>query len=212
VLLVGAGNSGAEIAVELARHGHKVLMSGRDTGHVPFNLGGVAGRYFLTRFVLRFLFHRLLTLNTPLGRRARASVLSRGGPLIRVKPKQLAAAGVERVGRTMGVMQGKPVLADGREVTVSNVIWCTGFDPASSWVHVPVFGRDGQPIQQRGVVANQPGLYFVGRQFLFAMSSTMIHGVGRDAAYLAKAIAARVAEQPKPQSTRPINMALHASR
>ncbi|MEW5917713.1 MAG: portal protein, partial [Gemmatimonadota bacterium] len=44
----------------------------------------------------------------------------------------------------------------------------------------------------RGVVTSEPGLYFVGLHFLYAMSSTMIHGVGRDAAYIADVIAKRV--------------------
>src|SRR5690349_20338054 len=72
VLIVGAGNSGAEIALEVARAGHPTWMSGRETGYVPFRLGGLPGRLFLTRFVLRFLFHRLLTIDTPIGRKAKA--------------------------------------------------------------------------------------------------------------------------------------------
>jgi putative flavoprotein involved in K+ transport len=129
VLLVGAGNSGAEIALEAARAGHATWMSGRATGHVPFQLGGFAGRLFLTRFVLRFVFHRVLTLGTPLGRKRRPRIVSKGTPLIRIKPNELASAGVERTPRTVGVRDGKPLLEDGRVLDVSNVIWCTGFDP-----------------------------------------------------------------------------------
>jgi putative flavoprotein involved in K+ transport len=46
-------------------------------------------------------------------------------------------------------------------------------------------------MHERGIVAGVPGLYFVGLHFLYAMSSTMIHGVGRDAEYVAQAVAAR---------------------
>jgi putative flavoprotein involved in K+ transport len=189
VLIVGAGNSGSEIALEAARGGHQVVMSGRDTGHIPFRIEGLAGRKVLARLVLRFLFHRLITLDTPIGRRVRPSVIGRGGPLIRVKPKDLAAVGIERVPRTAGVRDGRPFLEDGRVLDVANVVWCTGYHPGLSWVDLPVFESDGEPRQHRGIVPGEPGLYFVGLHFLYAMSSTMIHGVGRDARHIAETIA-----------------------
>jgi len=191
VLIVGAGNSGSEIALEVARGGHQTWMSGRDTGHVPFRIDGVAARLFLTRLVLRFLFHRVLTVSTPLGRKVRRKVLTAGGPLIRVKPRDLAAAGIERVPRTVGVRDGLPVLEDGRALDVANVLWCTGFHPGFSWIDLPAFDERGEPAHERGIVATEPGLYFVGLHFLYAMSSTMIHGVGRDAEHVAQVIAAR---------------------
>ena len=95
VLVVGAGNSGAEIAIEAAR-GHQVWMSGRDTGQVPFRLSSLIGRTILVRVVLRGLFHHVLTVDTPMGRKVRPKVLSKGGPLIRTRSRDLAAAGVER--------------------------------------------------------------------------------------------------------------------
>jgi putative flavoprotein involved in K+ transport len=198
VLIVGAGNSGSEIAVELGRAGHKVWMSGRDTGYVPFRLGGTVGRLFLTRFVLRFLFHHVLTIKTPMGRKVRPGVISKGAPLIRVKPVDLEAAHVERVPRTMTVRDGKPELADGRILDVANVIWCTGYHPASSWIHLPIFDADGEAKHDAGLVAGEPGFYFVGLHFLYAMSSTMIHGVGRDAERIVQVIAARTAEERGP--------------
>jgi putative flavoprotein involved in K+ transport len=190
VLIVGAGNSGAEIAMETAR-ARTTWMSGRDVGEVPFRIAGLPARLFLARFVLRFLFHRVLTLDTPMGRKARPSIISKGGPLIRTKAADLAAAGVKRVGKIAGVRDGKPLLKDGRVLDVANVIWCTGFHPGLSWIDLPVFEEDGEPRHERGIVSGEPGLYFVGLHFLYAFSSTMIHGVGRDAQYVAEAIAAR---------------------
>ncbi len=188
VLVVGAGNSGADIALEAARGGHRTWMSGRDVGHVPFRIDGFAGRLLLVRLVLRGLFHRVLTVNTPIGRKLRSKLLSMGGPLIRVKPKDLERAGVERVARTAGAQNGQPVLEDGRVLDVANVVWCTGFHPGFSWIDLPIFGNDGRPVQERGVVVNEPGLYCVGLMFLYAASSVMIHGVGRDAEYIASAV------------------------
>jgi putative flavoprotein involved in K+ transport len=191
VLVVGAGNSGAEIALEVARAGHPTWLSGRNVGQIPFRIGGLAGRLLLARLVLRVLFHRVLTMGTPIGRKVRPKVVSQGGPLIRVKSADLAGVGVERVPRLAGVRDGVPVLEDGRALPVANVIWCTGFHPGFSWIDLPVFGPGGEPRHERGVVAGEPGLYFVGLHFLYAMSSTMIHGVGRDAEHVARTLAAR---------------------
>jgi putative flavoprotein involved in K+ transport len=194
LLIAGAGNSGSELAMELAPH-HQTWMSGRDTGHLPFRIDGTAARLFWVPIVLRFLFHRLLTVDTPLGRKARPKVVSRGGPLIRVKPDDLEAAGVKRVPRTVGVRDGLPVLEDGRALEVKNVVWCTGFHPGFSWIDLPIHG-DHEPEHERGIVPSQPGLYFVGLHFLTSGSSAMIHGVARDARRIARDIAARTAQSP----------------
>jgi putative flavoprotein involved in K+ transport len=192
VLIVGAGNSGADIAMEVAR-AHQTWLSGRHPGHVPFDTEGRVGRLLLP-FIFRVLFHRILTVDTPIGRRARKSVISKGGALIRVKPAHLDAAKVERTPRVTGVRDGRPLLADGRVLDVQNVIWCTGFHAGLSWVDLPktVCDADGEPVHERGIVAGEPGLYFVGLHFLYAMSSTMIHGVARDALRIADTIEARV--------------------
>lgn len=192
VLIVGAGNSGAEIAVELART-RRVFLSGRHPGHVPFRIEGAAARV-LVPFIFRVVFHRVLTVDTPLGRRARPSVIAKGGPLIRVKPSDLDAAGVKRTPRVEGAREGKPLLVDGSTLDVSNVIWCTGFTPGFSWLELasPVCGADGEPTHDRGIVPGEPGVYFVGLHFLYAFSSTMIHGVGRDAERIADVVASRI--------------------
>jgi putative flavoprotein involved in K+ transport len=140
---------------------------------------------------MRFVFHRLLTVKTPLGRKVRPKVLHHATPLIRVKGKDLAALGVKRVGRVAGVRDGRPVLEGGQAVDVTNVIWCTGFHPGFSWIDLPVFNEHGDADHEAGVATTAPGLYFVGLHFLYAMSSAMIHGVGRDAKRIVATIAAR---------------------
>jgi len=180
VLVAGAGNSGSEIALEAAR-GHQVWMSGRETGYIPFRIDGLAARLFLARFIFRVVFHRVLTVNTPIGRKAKEKAFSKGGPLIRVKREDLEIAHVERVPRVSGIRDGLPQLEDGHTLDVANVIWSTGFHPGFDWIDLPVFGEKGYPRHESGVVQSQRGLYFVGLPFLHAFSSTMIHGVGRDA-------------------------------
>jgi putative flavoprotein involved in K+ transport len=185
VLIAGAGNSGAEIAIELARS-RKVWLAGRDVGEIPFRMESFWGRHVQSRLVLGLVFHHLLTVNTPMGRKMRAS--HGATPLIRTRMANLDAAGVERVPKLAGIEGGRPRLEGGRVLDVPNLIWCTGFKPDFSWIGLDVFDADGKPLHHRGVVKGEPGLYFLGLHFLYAMSSTMIHGVGRDARYIVERI------------------------
>lgn len=193
VLVVGAGNSGAEIGMDVVKH-HPTWISGRDPGQIPFDITGFMARLILVRLVLRVLFYRVLTINTPIGRKARPIVLSRGGPLIRTKRKHLSKAGAELVPRVAGVENGLPVLEDGRTLEVANVIWTTGYHPGFSWIDLPIHG-DLEPRHERGVVASEPGLYFLGLEFLYAPASVMIQGVGRDAEYIVNHIATERAQK-----------------
>lgn len=191
VLVVGRGNSGSEIARELASHGHSVVLSGRSTGHAPFSIDGFFGRYLLCPLV-EFVFYRVLTTDTKIGRRVRPFVISRGRPVIRVKLKDLAAVGVERAPRTAKISDGLPVLEDGRILNPANVIWCTGFRPDLAWIDLPISANEFEPIHERGIVKGSPGLYFVGLEFLYSVSSGTVPGVSRDARYIADKIAFRV--------------------
>jgi putative flavoprotein involved in K+ transport len=117
-------------------------------------------------------------------------MLGRGAPILRVSLKDIAAAGIERVGRTTGVEGGKPRLEDGNALDVTNVVWCTGFGHDFGWIHLPVFDNTGHPLHSRGVVTSQPGLYFLGLPFLYGATSALIGGVGRDAEHIADHMAA----------------------
>ena len=193
VLIVGAGNSGADIAMEVVQ-GHTTVLSGRDVGHIPFPINRfTAGTGYP---VVRFAFHRVLKANTRPARKIKRELAEGHGlPLVRVKPKHLIRAGVQRVPRTVGVQDGLPLLEDGRVLDVANVIWCTGFRPDFSWVDLPIFDEDGDPLHTRGVVTAEPGLYFVGLDFLYAASSAQINGVGRDAHHVVSDIVARVVRE-----------------
>jgi putative flavoprotein involved in K+ transport len=190
VLVVGASHSGADIAYEVAAE-HEAILSGPDTGQLPVSIETRRGRVCFR--ILRFVGTHILTVDTPLGRKARPHIRHGGGPLLRYRRKDLLAAGVERVlTRTTGVHRGMPVLDDGRVVDVHNVIWCTGFRPDFSWIEVPLdMGEDGYPVQYRGVAASAQGLYFVGLVFLHSFASMLITGAGRDAERVAKHIAAQ---------------------
>jgi putative flavoprotein involved in K+ transport len=140
--------------------------------------------------VLWFVASHVLTVKTPLGRKARPHVLESGAPRIRVKSADLDAAGVEQVPRTVRVEDGRPVLEDGRVLDAANVIWCTGFRQDYGWIDLPVFDGQGAPIHERGV-ASEAGLYFLGLDFLYSFASENVGGVRRDAKHIAKHITAR---------------------
>ena len=85
------------------------------------------------------------TVRTPIGRKLRPRLLGVGTPLARVRPRDITAAGIERVPRTVGTRGGLPLLEDGRALEVANVVWCTGFRPDFGWIDLPVVGPDGEP-------------------------------------------------------------------
>jgi len=190
VLVVGVGNSGADIAIDVAGS-HSTLLSGKESGSIPYRIETFMARFVFVR-IIRFIGHHILSLATPIGRKQRSKFLHRAAPLIRVKPQDFETAGIQRVGRVIGERNGQPLLEDGRTLGVRNVIWCTGFDPGFSWIELPIFDESGDPLHDRGVVAGAPGLYFLGLQFLYSMTSATVHGVGRDAEHIADAIACRV--------------------
>jgi putative flavoprotein involved in K+ transport len=188
VLVVGLGNSGAEIAFEVAQT-HPTWISGQPSAQIPFRHGPLTARTVFR--VVRFLGHRVLTKGTPIGRKVGPKLAHKANPLIRVKTKYLAKLGVQRVPRVAGVRDGRPLLDDGTVLDVANVIWCTGFRQDFPWIDLPVFDDGGAPVHDRGVVASEPGLYFMGLVFQYAVSSDVIPGVGRDAAHIVDHIVTR---------------------
>jgi putative flavoprotein involved in K+ transport len=181
-LVVGVGNSGAQIAMELARF-RKVWLAGRETGHLP--------RTLLGRDVYDWLWPVLtaLTLDTRLGRRL-SERTRRGDPLVGIPARDIARAGVARVGRLTGERGGMPE-CEGEVVEPRVVVWCTGFAPDYSWIELPVFDERGSPRHRRGVVADAPGLFFVGLRFQHRQTSALLGGVGEDAAFIAEQVARR---------------------
>jgi putative flavoprotein involved in K+ transport len=185
ILVVGAGNSGAEIALELARAGRKVWLAGRDVGRIPAN--GPLGKAFDGKLIW-WVMGNILNVNTPIGRKVRAGELHRGTPLGRATREEITLAGVELMPRVSGVQSGKPQLEDGHTLPVDGIVWATGFRPDYGWLHLPIFDEQGYPKHWRGVVKEAPGLYFIGLLFQTALNSSLLGGVGTDAAYIANQI------------------------
>ena len=194
VLVVGAANSGTDIALDAAAAGHRVRLAGRHPGQVPVDIDGRRGRVVVP--VVMFAFKHVLTLRTPMGRAKRAAARGHGVQLVRNKLAHLDAAGIERLGRITGVRDGQPVTADGPVPDVHTVVWCTGSDPDHAFLDPAVLGEGGRPRERRGV-ADEPGLYFLGLDFQFALASATIQGLDRDARYLLRRMR-RVRPTPAP--------------
>ena len=189
VLVVGAANSGAEIALEVSAT-HRTWLSGRHPGSEPTRPGSRADWVLTPPFW--FFLTWVASVTNPIGRRLRSQMLNIGLPLARVKPKDLEAAGVARLPRTIAVRDRRPVIEGGRVLDVANVVWATGYRPRFDWVNLNVFDQAGQPVHNRGITA-EPGLYFIGLFFLASAASSLVGGVGRDAEHIAQQIAARTA-------------------
>ena len=183
-LVVGAGNSGAEIAMEASRE-HPTWLSGRDTGQEPVQGAGTLVDRLVTPLIW-FAAHHVVAVTNPLGRKAREHLLHppRGVPLARVRRKEIVDAGIERVPRTVGVRDGAPVMEDGRVIEATSVVWCTGFHADYGWIDFPLFDEYGMPRHERGVVPSVPGLYFMGLLLQHTLSSALVGGVGKDARYV----------------------------
>jgi putative flavoprotein involved in K+ transport len=185
VLVVGVGNSGADISLEVAAS-HPTLLSGTESGHIPVDIDGRIAMYVAFR-AIRFVGTHVATRRNAVGRRMIAKQGHKGDPLVRVKPKQLASAGIQRVPRTVDARGGLPVLEDGRVLEdLANVIWCVGFRHDLSWIDLPLFDEKGEPMHDRGVVTGEPGMYFVGLPFQFSAASDVIPGVSRDARWVVR--------------------------
>jgi putative flavoprotein involved in K+ transport len=179
VLVVGAGTSGIEIALEVSKT-HTTYISGKPTFHIPdslFKYGGEAYWWFI---------YNILTIKTPVGKKAKEKILHSGGPLIRVSADDLKGAGVITLPRVTGSKNAMPMLADGNVIDVSSIIWSTGYKPDYSWIRINITNGTGWPLNKRGISTTTPGLYFVGIPFQFGLTSGLVGGVGRDAKYISQ--------------------------
>jgi putative flavoprotein involved in K+ transport len=180
VLVVGGGNSGFQIAEELAAAGRRVDLSiATKQPALPQRLASRDLFWWLTR--LRLM---RVTTESRLGRR-----MSRRDFIIGSSRRRLKKEGVRFRPRLTGA-DGRAVhFADGSTLDAGVVIWATGYRPDYSWIHIPGVAQDGQPAHRRGVT-DVPGLYFLGLTWQHTRGSALLGFVNDDAAYLAGRIAA----------------------
>lgn len=183
VLVVGCGSSGVQLGVELARSGRQVTVAGKPTMRVPRRLLAIAGGAWFA------VLHHMLTLATPIGRKAARRAPHVGAPLIGIGPADLDAAGASRGERFTGVVDGMPQLEGGRVIECDAVLWATGYRPELGFIDGLPLDDRGLPAHQRGFSTDVPGIAFLGLPFQYGLTSTLIGGAGRDAAHLASACA-----------------------
>ncbi len=179
VLVVGGGNTGYQIAEELADAGREVHLSvGARQTPLPQRLLG------------RDLFDYLEALRV-----MRVAVTSRVGSrlqhretLIGSSPRSARRRGIRLHGRTVDVAERHVSFADGGSVSPAAVIWATGFRLDHSFVQLPILDADGRVVHQRGVTA-APGLYFLGLPWQHTRGSALLGWVKDDAEFIAEQIA-----------------------
>jgi len=180
VLVVGGGNSGFQIAEELAAASRRVDLSIASKQPVlPQRLAGKDLFWWLTRLGLM-----RVSTESRLGRR-----MSRRDFIIGSSRRRLQKQGVRFRPRLTGAGGHSVQFADGSTLGADVVIWATGYRPDYSWIHVPGVAWDGQVTHRRGVT-DVPGLYFLGLTWQHSRGSALLGFVNEDAAYLAGRIAA----------------------
>jgi putative flavoprotein involved in K+ transport len=180
VLVVGAANSGAQIAEDLAASHRVYLSRGTRLPRLPRRLLGKS---------LHWWAERLGLMTAPLEGSLRGRT-QRGDLLIGTGLRQLARRrGVELAARTIDAHDRTVRFQDGRTLDVDSVVWATGYRADYSWIKLQIFDEHGEPRHRRGIT-DAPGLYFLGMHGQYSRGSSLIHWVKHDAAYLVEQLRA----------------------
>jgi putative flavoprotein involved in K+ transport len=186
VVVVGGGNTGYQIAEELAADHEVVLaVSSRQTP-LPLRLLGRQIFWWLTKLGMR-----RISVESRLGRR-----LSERETLIGSSPRKAKRYGITLKPRAVDASGRTLRFADGTKTDADAIIWTTGFESDYSWIQLPVVDDRGRVRHRRGVT-DQPGLYFLGLQWQYTRGSALLGFVSDDARYIAhQIIDHRQAKQP----------------
>lgn len=180
VLVIGAGNTGVQLAAELSRTHEVTLASSSRIHRLP--------RRLLGRSVFEWLQmsgSMDATATSLLGRYIRSRVV-----IVGATPKEIARRqGVRLVPRIVRAEGNALRAADGTRLEPRTVLWATGFKPSYPWLHAPVLDTAGRPIHTRGITA-VPGISFLGLPWQSTRGSSLIGWVARDAEYIARHIGA----------------------
>jgi putative flavoprotein involved in K+ transport len=185
VLVVGGGNTGYQIAEELAATHDVHLSIGSRQAPLPQRVLGVD----LFRILDRVGAMRK-TVHSRLGRRMKDREM-----LIGSSPRKARRLGIALRARATAAEAGEVRFADGSTLEPRVVIWATGFTRDHGWIEVPVFDADGAPVHERGVTATS-GLYFLGLPWQHTRGSALVGWVMEDAQYVTGRIAALAAAAP----------------
>ncbi|MCM3170021.1 oxidoreductase [Peribacillus simplex] len=179
-VVVGGGNSGAQIAVELAATREVYLSVSKKPRYLPLSILGKSTFWW---------FERLGLLNAREDSRIGQKIRDAGDPIFGHDLKSLVKDDkITILPRTMKCKEQEIGFLDYGDLKVQNVIWATGFKTSYSWIKIPhVCDESGNPIHSRGLT-NIKGLYFLGRPWQHKRGSALLTGVGEDAEYLVRVI------------------------
>ncbi|MBG9546929.1 flavin-containing monooxygenase [Cytobacillus firmus] len=180
VLIVGGGNSGAQLAVELAKDRKVTIAVGHRMKILPLTILGKSIFYWLEK--LGLLFAGTDTIKGSWFQKQKDPIFGKElktliqNKKVDVKPKVLHVSGTE------------VLFGDGTQRNFESIIWSTGFVPSYEWIRIEdVVSDEGKPIHKRGITGIK-GLYFIGLPWQYQRGSALICGVGKDAEYLLSAV------------------------
>jgi putative flavoprotein involved in K+ transport len=189
VLVVGGGNSAAQLALELAATHRVTMASPRPLWFVPEDVAGVSTYWW-------WLLSGVLNARSDAW--VSRYVRRRGDAVVGTQLRALVADGRVRLlpHRVVGGDGRSVVLQDGTVVPVSSVLWCTGFRPDTAWIDVDgALDPDGAPLHEQGA-SPVPGLHWMGLPWQTRLNSSIIDGVDRDARRTVRRIAAHARLRP----------------
>jgi putative flavoprotein involved in K+ transport len=176
VLVVGGGNSGFQVAEELAATGRPVdLAEGTPLRTVPQRLAGRELFWWLTTTrVIHAADH------TRLGRRLRANE-----PVIGTSRRTLRRAGVTFRPRAVSATEAAVTFHDGTTIQPAAVVWATGYRHDDRWITIPGALDTTGTLASTGADTPVAGLHVIGRPWQRDRGSSLLGYVRHDAMRLA---------------------------
>jgi putative flavoprotein involved in K+ transport len=176
VLVVGGGNSGAQIAVELSEHYETYLSVSQKPRFLPLKVVGKSIFWCFDKFGL---------LKADRNSRIGKKVQSQPDPIFGSELKEkLKNNRITLKGRTKSIRNNEIEFDDSTTIPVQNVIWATGFKQDYSWIEIPNLLNDEGKIKYNRGVTDIEGLYFLGLPWQYRRGSALLLGVGDDAEFI----------------------------
>jgi putative flavoprotein involved in K+ transport len=175
IVVVGAGNSALQIAVELAETAEVTLASRKPVRYLPQRPLGRDVHFWLTVSGVD---------SAPIG------ALVKHPPSVPVLDTGIYRAAVlrgrpDRKPMFIGADGDNIIWSDGQQERVDAVLLATGYRPDVGYLaSIGALDTAGMPLQRRGVSTTHTGLGYVGLELQRSFSSATVRGVGRDAAYV----------------------------
>ncbi|SEG72120.1 NAD(P)/FAD-dependent oxidoreductase [Paenibacillus sp. UNC499MF] len=180
VLVVGGGNSGAQIAVELSGHRQVTISASRPMSFKPMRIFGKNIFWYFETFGLL-----KAGKESPLG----SWLKKQPEQVYGTELKALLKKGVVSLRqRAVDADSGEILFEDAARMKAANIIWATGFRSDYPWIGIPeAADANGKPIHVKGV-SKAKGLYYVGLPWQTCRGSALLGWMARDAEYLAEII------------------------